>query len=73
MAHRARLVAQGVALGLAALLFALLVWSLVTEEGGDLAAKAVRGERPEARDFTLERLDREGTLTLSLPGARQSC
>ena len=65
MAHRARLVAQGVALGLVALLFALLVWSLVTEEGGDLAAKAVRGERPEAPDFTLERLDREGTLTLS--------
>ena len=63
MAHRARLVAQGVALGLVALLFALLVWSLVTEEA--IAAKAVRGERPEAPDFTLERLDREGTLTLS--------
>ena len=54
MARRARFVAQGVALGLIALLFTLLVWSLVTEEGGDLAAKAARGERPEAPDFTLE-------------------
>ena len=65
MARRARLVAQGVAVGLVALLFLLLVWSLVTEEGGDLAAKATRGERPEAPDFTLERLDQEGDLTLS--------
>ncbi len=65
MAHRARLVAQGVAVGLVALLFLLLVWSLAMEEGGDLAAAAARGERPEAPDFTLERLDREGELTLS--------
>ena len=65
MARRARLVAQGVAIGLVALLFVLLVWSLAIEERGDLAAKAARGERPEAPDFTLERLDREGTLTLS--------
>ncbi|MDQ3425559.1 MAG: TlpA family protein disulfide reductase [Actinomycetota bacterium] len=65
MANRARLVAQGVAVGLVALLFLLLVWSLVVEDGGDLAAAAARGERPEAPDFTLERLDREGELTLS--------
>lgn len=63
--RRAQLVAQGVAVGLVALLFLLLVWSLVTEEGGDLAAAATRGERPQAPDFTLERLDREGSLTLS--------
>jgi cytochrome c biogenesis protein CcmG, thiol:disulfide interchange protein DsbE len=65
VARRARLVAQGVAVGLVALLFTLLVWSLVTEEGGDLAAKGARGELPEAPDFTLERLDRDGDLTLS--------
>lgn len=65
MAHRGKLVAQGVAIGLVALLFLLLVWSLVTEEGGDLAKAAARGERPEAPDFTLERLDTEGELTLS--------
>ena len=65
MPRRARLVAQGVALGLVALLFVLLAWTLLTEEGGDLAAAAARGERPQAPDFTLERLDRDGELTLS--------
>ena len=65
MARRAKLVAQGVAVGLVALLFILLAWTLLTDEGGDLAAAAARGERPQAPDFTLERLDREGELTLS--------
>ena len=65
MARRAKLVAQGVAVGLVALLFILLAWTLLTEEGGDLAAAANRGERPQAPDFTFERLDREGQLTLS--------
>jgi cytochrome c biogenesis protein CcmG/thiol:disulfide interchange protein DsbE len=63
--HRAKLVAQGVAIGLVVLLFALLAWSLVRDEGGDLAASAARGERPQAPDFELERLDGEGTLELS--------
>ena len=65
MARRAKLVAQGVAVGLVALLFILLAWTLLTEEGGDLADAASRGERPQAPDFTLERLDRDGELTLS--------
>lgn len=65
MARRARLVGQGVAIGLVALLFALLTWSLLTDEGGTLAAQANRGERPTAPDFTLERLDEEGDLRLS--------
>jgi len=65
MARRAKLVGQGVAVGLVALLFILLAWTLLTHEGGDLAAAATRGERPQAPDFTLERLDREGELTLS--------
>ncbi len=64
-ARRAKLVAQGVAIGLVGLLLVLLVWALVNEEGGDLAAAAARGERPQAPDFTLERLDEEGELTLS--------
>jgi cytochrome c biogenesis protein CcmG/thiol:disulfide interchange protein DsbE len=54
-----------VAVGLVALLFVLLAWTLLTNEGGDLAAAAARGERPQAPDFTLERLDREGELRLS--------
>jgi cytochrome c biogenesis protein CcmG/thiol:disulfide interchange protein DsbE len=65
VARRARLVAQGVAIGLVALLFVLLVWALATDEGGDLVGAAARGERPDAPDFTLERLDEEGELSLS--------
>lgn len=65
MASRARLVGQGVAIGLVALLFILLAWALLTDEGGNLAAAAARGDRPQAPDFTLERLDEEGELTLS--------
>jgi cytochrome c biogenesis protein CcmG/thiol:disulfide interchange protein DsbE len=65
MVPRLRLVAQGVAIGLVALLFALLAWSLLRDEGGDLAAAVARGERPQAPDFTLERLDRDGELRLS--------
>jgi cytochrome c biogenesis protein CcmG/thiol:disulfide interchange protein DsbE len=65
VARRARLVAQGVAVGLVALLFILLVWTLVTEEGGNLADAANDGELPQAPELVLERLDREGTLTLA--------
>ena len=65
MGYRTRLVAQGVAIGLVALLFILLAWSLLHDEGGDLAKQANRGERPAAPDFTLERLDREGDLQLA--------
>lgn len=64
MAHRAKLVAQGLAIGLVVLLFGLLTWSLVRDKGGDLAAAAERGDLPKAPGFTLERLDREGELSL---------
>jgi cytochrome c biogenesis protein CcmG/thiol:disulfide interchange protein DsbE len=64
VAHRAKLVAQGIAIGLVLLLFVLLVWALVTEEGGNLAEKATRGDLPEAPAFVLERLDEEGELDL---------
>jgi cytochrome c biogenesis protein CcmG/thiol:disulfide interchange protein DsbE len=43
----------------------LLVWALVTEEGGNLAEKAARGERPDAPAFVLERLDQDGELDLA--------
>ncbi len=65
MASPVRLVAQGVAIGLVALLFILLAWSLLHDEGGDLMKRANRGDRPSAPDFTLERLDRSGQLELS--------
>ena len=57
--------AQGVAIGLVALLFILLAWSLLHDEGGDLSKKANAGELPSAPDFTLERLDQEGEIQLS--------
>ena len=65
MAHRAKLVAQGAAIGLVVLLFVLLAWSLVGNDSGGLAAAAARGERPVAPDFTAERLDRDGEQTLA--------
>jgi cytochrome c biogenesis protein CcmG/thiol:disulfide interchange protein DsbE len=54
-----------VAVGLVALLFALLVWTLVTEEGGDLAKRANRGDLPQAPELAAERLDGDGDLALS--------
>ena len=65
VARRARLVAQGVAVGLVALLFILLVWALVKDEGGDLAKRANRGDLPQAPEFVHERLDESGSLALS--------
>jgi cytochrome c biogenesis protein CcmG/thiol:disulfide interchange protein DsbE len=65
MNRRLLLVGRGVAVGLVVLLFALLVWKLVSDEGGDLARAASDGERPDAPDFTLERLDEDGELALS--------
>lgn len=65
MGHRAKLVGQGIAIGVVALLFVLLAYSLTVGEGGDLAAAAARGERPQAPDFTLESLDGNGEITLS--------
>jgi cytochrome c biogenesis protein CcmG/thiol:disulfide interchange protein DsbE len=65
VSRRLLLVAKGAAIGLVVLLFALLLWKLVDDEGGAIAAAAARGDRPQAPDFTLERLDREGELSLS--------
>ena len=65
MASRARLVGQGVAIGLVALLFILLAWSLLTDDGGGLKSAAAAGDLPQAPDFTLERLDEDGELQLS--------
>lgn len=65
MAGRLRFGAQVLAVALVAALFALLVWKVVEDEGGEVKAALKRGESPLAPDFTLARLDREGTLTLS--------
>jgi cytochrome c biogenesis protein CcmG/thiol:disulfide interchange protein DsbE len=51
--------------GLVVLLFALLLWKLVQDDGGQLGQAVARGETPAAPEFTLERLDQEGELALS--------
>ena len=65
MSRRLLLVAQGAAIGLVVLLFALLLWKLVDDDSGAIASATARGERPPAPEFTLERLDRGGDLALS--------
>jgi len=65
LAHRGRLVLQGVAVGLVVLLFGLLLWKLVSSSGGDLAAAANRGDQPRAPSFTLPRLDTDGKVALA--------
>lgn len=65
MAPRARLAAQAAAVALVAALLALLVWKVANEETSEIPRALAQGERPPAPGFTLERLDREGTLSLS--------
>lgn len=64
MAARAKLAGQVAAVAVVAALFALLAWNLLSgEEGVRSALRA--GETPDPPGFTLERLDREGTLSLA--------
>ncbi len=65
MSSRLLRVAQGAAIGLVVLLFALLLWKLFDDEGGAIASATAKGERPPAPEFTLERLDADGDLALS--------
>jgi cytochrome c biogenesis protein CcmG/thiol:disulfide interchange protein DsbE len=55
-----RRVGQAAALGLVAALLGLLLWNLTHDEGGGLARKVERGEKPPAPAFELARLDGEG-------------
>lgn len=65
MGARVKLAAQVAAVGLVAALLALLVWRVANQETSEIPSALAAGERPPAPDFTLERLDRKGTLTLS--------
>ena len=51
-------------LGVASLL-ALLVWKLTHDPGGGVAAQLSQGKRPTAPNFTLPRLDGDGTVELA--------
>ena len=67
MASRAKLVGQVLALGLVAALLALLAWKVVEDEtgGGSIVERVERGERPAAPELELDRLDRDGSLSLA--------
>lgn len=65
MIARAKLAAQAAAVALVAALLALLVWKVASQETSEIPAALAQGKRPPAPDFTLDRLDRDGTLTLS--------
>jgi cytochrome c biogenesis protein CcmG, thiol:disulfide interchange protein DsbE len=64
MAARLKLGAQLLAVALVTGLFALLVWKVATQDEG-ASRKLQRGETPPAPAFTLDRLDRPGSLSLA--------
>jgi cytochrome c biogenesis protein CcmG, thiol:disulfide interchange protein DsbE len=63
-AARVKLVGQVAALGLVAALLGLLVWKVAGGSDSKVEGLA-RGETPPAPAFTLDRLDREGKVTLA--------
>jgi len=62
---RFKLAGQVGALGLVAALLGLLVWKVIQNDRTNVAQAFTRGDRPMAKDFTLERLNGEGSLQLS--------
>ena len=64
-ARTVRYALQALAVGAVAALLSLLVWRLVNDPGGGVAAALTRGERPTAPNFTLPRLDGDGELSLA--------
>jgi cytochrome c biogenesis protein CcmG, thiol:disulfide interchange protein DsbE len=64
-AHPLRLALQALALAGVAGLLALLVWKLTHDPGGGVAAELSQGKRPTAPNFTLPRLDGDGSVELA--------
>jgi cytochrome c biogenesis protein CcmG/thiol:disulfide interchange protein DsbE len=60
-----RLTLQALALAAVAGLLALLVWKLTHDPGGGIAAQLSQGKRPNAPNFTLDRLDGRGKVELA--------
>jgi cytochrome c biogenesis protein CcmG/thiol:disulfide interchange protein DsbE len=60
-----KLAGQVGALGLVALLLGLLVWKVVHNDPNTVAIRFSKGEKTIASDFTLDRLNGEGSLQLS--------
>src|SRR3989442_15234732 len=62
---RLKLVGQVAAVGLVAALLGLLVWKVVEKNKETVAAAFQRGEHRPAPDFTLKRLNGDGSLRLA--------
>ncbi len=62
---RLKLAGQVGALALVAALLGLLIWKVVQNEDDSVAKSFTRGQPTMAKDFTLERLNGEGSLQLS--------
>ena len=60
-----KLAGQVGAVGLVAALLGLLVWKVAHDNHGGIAAEFNRGNKPHAEDFTLKRLNGQGSLQLS--------
>jgi thiol-disulfide isomerase/thioredoxin len=60
-----RIALQALTLAGVASLLALLVWKLTHDPGGGVAAQLSQGKRPTAPNFTLPRLDGDGTVELA--------
>src|SRR6266540_7325012 len=60
-----KLAGQFGASGLVVALLGLLIWQVATDNHGGVAADFNRGNHPEAKDFTLKRLNGDGSLQLS--------
>jgi cytochrome c biogenesis protein CcmG, thiol:disulfide interchange protein DsbE len=60
-----KLAGQVGAVSLVAALLGLLVWKVATDNHGGVAADFNRGHHPEAKDFTLQRLNGDGSVQLS--------
>jgi cytochrome c biogenesis protein CcmG/thiol:disulfide interchange protein DsbE len=56
---------QALALAGVAGLLVLLVWKLTHDPGGGIAAQVAKGKQPSAPNFTLHRLDGDGTVDLA--------
>jgi cytochrome c biogenesis protein CcmG/thiol:disulfide interchange protein DsbE len=66
MARRGKLLVQAASIGLVAVLIGLFTWRLVAEDQAASLGNAVNeGERPAAPEFSLERLDGDGTISLA--------
>jgi cytochrome c biogenesis protein CcmG/thiol:disulfide interchange protein DsbE len=60
-----RLGAEVLSVALVAGLLGLLIWKLVHQEHSSIPEQVAKNEHPQAPDFTLERLDHPGKLSLA--------